>query len=223
MNSALLGKSSGLCVCWLSGLCHYVLSVRQLCASFKCQLLECVYVRGHLTCLGLECIYVKNADNCPWVRIGVWLHYQLCDRQHAPCCTVLFCFPLQLHFHYTATGCGLLDFNFCFSSATNSRLYSLPLFLSLPLPLLSLTLLKHNRWSEGLKSQERSTVRNPRLVTERMCIIMKNKMKKMFCDLWLKLKSHRCFIIITLSAAETIADSQEVFSDLFIRAIFIVC
>lgn len=38
---------------------------------------------------------------------------------------------------------------------------SLPLFLSLPLPLLSLALLKHNRWSEGLKSRERGTTRHP--------------------------------------------------------------
>ncbi len=39
-----------------------------------------------------------------------------------------------------------------------------PSLLSLPLPVLSLMFLKHNRWSEGLISQERSTARSPRLI-----------------------------------------------------------
>lgn len=183
MNSALLSKSSSLCVCVLVvcfvSLCFECLPAVfciSVCASFKCQLLETVWVCMWVVMFRSAVhIYVKNADNCPWVRTGVWLHLQLCDRQHAPCCTVLFCFSLQLHFHYTATGCGLLDFNFCFSSVTNSRLYSLPLFLSLPLPLLSLMLLKHNRWSEGLKSQERSTARNPRLIIAILLLFFYNR------------------------------------------------
>lgn len=129
-------------------------------------------------------------------------------------------FPLAVAFPLH-TGCGLLNFNFCFSSATNSRLYSLPLFRSLPLPLFSLTLLKHNRWSEGLKSQERSTARNPWRIIAIVFFLtdISYNVKwegRRFCCHSLKLKSHRCCIImLTLSAAETVTDSQEVL-DLFL-------
>lgn len=51
MNSALLGKSSSLCVCWLSVLCHYVLSVRQLFRISVCvgdSVCVSIYASGHV-------------------------------------------------------------------------------------------------------------------------------------------------------------------------------
>lgn len=46
----------------------------------------------------------------------------------------------------------------------------------------------------------------------------------MFCCDSLRLKSHRCCIImLTLSAAETVTDSQEVFSNLFLFQSYFCC
>lgn len=105
-ESALLGTSSSLCVCWFYVINFWVFAscvlkecVLPLCASFWRLCLH-EYVRGHLR---LHCIMWKMhiilhkwEQECVYsASPAVW------ESRHEPCCTVLFCFPLQLHFHHT--------------------------------------------------------------------------------------------------------------------------
>lgn len=104
MNSALPGTSLSLCwfyviIFWVFSSCVLKECVLPLCASFWRLCLH-EYVRGHLR---LQCIMWKMhiilhkwEQECVYsASPAVW------ESQHEPCCTVLFCFPLQLHFHHT--------------------------------------------------------------------------------------------------------------------------